>query len=114
MATKKGIWYHGTKPARWKKIQQDGWLRPHLADDRSFGPAIWFTNNLEEAEMFGGVILHLDIDDDFLEYYHVKLIHSMEPKLAKKIGLTRKEFMELREPANLLVFDPIPVEKLYV
>ena len=66
------IWYHGTTPSRWKKIQEQKYLKPYLSDDYSFGKAIWFTSDIDNAGEFGKVTL--SITDENLKKFKYKKI----------------------------------------
>src|SRR5229473_4606361 len=101
------MWYHGTSRRRWAKIKADGYLRPFLADDDTYGEAVWFTSDMEGALVFGPVILAID---------HATFVSLPHKRFNYPRGHLKK-YPHLNEPnreysAN--VFDPIPVSTLTV
>lgn len=100
----KRLWYHGTSTKRWKKIQKDGYIMPALADDESFGEAVWFGDDSTEAKTYGGIVLYIT-NHDIMRLKH-KRISSMPYGFIKKFKLDSKKDVTY----DMVVLEKVPLK----
>jgi len=97
-------WYHGTTKHRWNQILEQGYMAPSRSDDESFGEAVWFTSDYEEASEYGDIVVIINNQD--VRRFRNKKISSVPHGLGKQHGSS--------DCYHLVILDEIPKKFLTV
>lgn len=107
------MWFHGTSTSSLKKILASKKMKPFLADDDTFGEAVWFTNDYEEVIDFAKQRKSkiIAMKNSMLKKYKHQII-TAHMGMLKDFNLTQSEDIKLG--ANLVVFEKISIKDAFL